>query len=127
MVVPDFPSDKPLTLKIPDPSIAAVFGMTFEITGTPGNGDVVSVKPSASLFSALDSAIAGIRNASNNNGTIQAVGQALANIDVGMERVHNMRSYAGELMNRMTASPATRKNARFSSKATARERVGISI
>lgn len=101
VVVPDFPSDKPLTIKIPDPSIAADFpGMTFEITGTPGNGDVVSVKPSASLFSALDSAIAGIRNAPNNNGAIQAVGQALANIDAGMERVMNMRSYAGELLNR---------------------------
>lgn len=101
VVVPDFPSDKPLTIKIPDPLIAADFpGMTFEITGTPGNGDSVSVQPSASLFSTLDSAINGIRNAPNNNGAIQAVGQALANIDVGLERVFNMRSYAGELLNR---------------------------
>ena len=52
------------------------------------------------MFSTLDSAINGIRNAPNNNGAIQAVGQALANIDIGLERVHNMRSYAGELLNR---------------------------
>ena len=101
VTVPDFPSDKPVTIKIPDPSIAADFpGMTFDITGTPADGDAITVQPSASLFSTLDSAINGIRNAPNNNGAIQSVGQALANIDAGLERVHNMRSYAGELLNR---------------------------
>ena len=101
VTVPDFPSDKPVTIKIPDPSIAADFpGMTFDITGTPADGDAITVQPSASLFSTLDSAINGIRNAPNNNGAIQSVGQALANIDAGLERVHNMRNYAGELLNR---------------------------
>lgn len=95
VTVPDFPSDKPVTI-----SVAGIPGLAFDITGTPGNGDVVSVQPSASLFSTLDSAINGIRNATNSNGATQAVGQALANIDVGLERVHNMRSYAGELLNR---------------------------
>ena len=28
------------------------------------------------------------------------MGQALANIDKGLERLHNMRGYAGELLNR---------------------------
>ena len=32
--------------------------------------------------------------------SIQAVGQALANIDIGLERLSNIRSYAGELLNR---------------------------
>ena len=95
VIVPDYPTDKPVVI-----SITGVPGLKFDITGAPATGDAVTLAPSASLFSTLDNAINGIRNATNNNGAIQAVGQALANIDVGMERVHNMRSYAGELMNR---------------------------
>jgi flagellar hook-associated protein 3 FlgL len=95
VTVPDFPSDKPVTIPV-----TGIPGLAFDITGTPANGDAISVQPSASLFSTLDSAINGIRNAPNNNGVIQSVGQALANIDAGLERVHNMRSYAGELLNR---------------------------
>ena len=48
------------------------------------------------MFSALDSAINDIRNAPNSN----AASQALANLDSGLERMHNMRGYAGELLNR---------------------------
>ena len=95
VTVPDFPSDKPVTIPV-----SGIPGLAFDITGTPANGDAISVQPSASLFSTLDSAINGIRNAPNNNGATQAIGQALANIDAGLERVHNMRSYAGELLNR---------------------------
>ena len=95
VTVPDYPSDKPLTIAMTD-----VPGLSFTITGNPANGDTITLQPSASMFSTLDSAINGIRNAPNNNGAIQAVGQALANIDIGLERVHNMRSYAGELLNR---------------------------
>ena len=95
VTVPDYPTDKPVVI-----SVTGVPGLKFDITGAPATGDAVTLAPSASLFSTLDSAINGIRNAPNNNGAIQAVGQALANIDVGMERVHNMRSYAGELMKR---------------------------
>lgn len=101
VVVPDYPSDKPVTIKIPDPSIAADFpGMTFDITGNPDNGDTITMQPSPSMFSTLDSAINGIRNAPNSNAAIQAVGQALANMDVGLERLHNIRGFAGELLNR---------------------------
>lgn len=67
---------------------------------SPADGDTVTLTASPSMFSSLDSAITGIRNAPNSNAAIQAVGQALANIDSGLERVHNMRSYAGELLNR---------------------------
>lgn len=95
VVVPDYPSDKPVTI-----SVAGIPGLTFDIKGNPANGDTVTLQPSASMFSTLDSAINGIRSASNNNAAIQAVGQALGNIDIGLERVHNMRSYAGELLNR---------------------------
>lgn len=95
ITVPDYPTDKPVTI-----SVTGVPGLTFDITGNPATGDTVSLQPSASMFSTLDSAINGIRNAPNNNAAIQAVGQALGNIDIGLDRVHNMRSYAGELLNR---------------------------
>lgn len=95
VTVPDFPTDKPVTVPV-----TGVPGLAFDITGTPANGDTITLQPSASLFSTLDSAINGIRSAPNSNAAIQAVGQALANIDSGLERVHNMRSYAGELLNR---------------------------
>ena len=95
MTVPDYPSDKPLTIAMTD-----VPGLSFTITGNPANGDTITLQPSPSIFSTLDSAIRDIRDAPNSNAAIQAVGQALANIDIGLERVHNMRSYAGELLNR---------------------------
>lgn len=95
VTVPDYPTDKPVNI-----SVTGIPGLTFDITGNPDNGDTVTLQPSPSMFSTLDSAINGIRNAPNNNGAIQAVGQALANIDIGLERVHNMRGYAGELLNR---------------------------
>lgn len=95
VVVPDYPTDKPVTI-----SVGGVPGLTFDITGAPANGDTVTLQPTASVFSTLDSAIRDIRGATNSNGAIQAVGQALTNVDIGLERMSNMRSYAGELLNR---------------------------
>ncbi|HCL86466.1 MAG TPA: flagellar hook-associated protein 3 [Comamonadaceae bacterium] len=74
--------------------------MSFSLTGTPAVGDTVSLKPSSSLMGTLDAAIRGIAGAGDSVAAAQAVGQALANIDAGMERLHNMRGYAGELLNR---------------------------
>lgn len=95
VVVPDYPSDKPVTI-----AVASVPGLTFDIKGNPANGDTITLQPSPSMFSTLDSAINGIRNASDSNAASQAVGQALGNMDIGLERLHNMRGYAGELLNR---------------------------
>lgn len=95
VTVPDFPSDKPVTI-----AVSGIPGLSFNITGTPDNGDTVSLQPSASMFSTLDSAIRDIGGAANNNAATQAVGQALNNVDIGLERMHNMRGYAGELLNR---------------------------
>ena len=93
--VPDFPSNKPVTIAVTD-----IPGLSFNITGNPADADTITLQPSPSMFSTLDSAINGIRNAPNNNAAIQAVGQALANMDVGLERLHNVRGFAGELLNR---------------------------
>ncbi len=98
VVVPDYPTDKPVTISIA--GATGVPGLTFDITGNPASGDTITLQPTASVFSTLDSAIRDIRGATNSNGAIQAVGQALTNVDIGLERISNMRSYAGELLNR---------------------------
>lgn len=96
VVVPDFASDKPVTI-----SITSIPGISFDITTSkPVNGDTVSLAPSPSIFSTLDSAIRELRTASNSNAATQTVGQALANVDKGLERISQIRSYAGELLNR---------------------------
>ncbi len=107
VTVPDFPADKPVSI-----AVTGIPGVTFNITGTPvkqndgtysfspANGDTISLKPSASIFSSIDQAVRDIGGASNSNAAAQAVGQALNNIDIGLERIHNMRGYAGELLNR---------------------------
>lgn len=95
VTVPDYPSDKPVSIAVAD-----IPGLSFNITGNPANGDTITMQPAPSMFSTLDSAIRDIRSAPNSNAAIQAVGQALGNMDIGLERLHNMRGYAGELLNR---------------------------
>ena len=70
------------------------------ITLSPADGDTINISPQASVFSVIDKAIAEIKAAPNSNMAAQASGQALANIDIGLERMSNIRSYAGELLNR---------------------------
>lgn len=93
--VPDYPSDKPVSI-----AVSGVPGLAFSINGTPATGDKVSLQPSDSLFGSIDAAVKGIGGAANNNAATQAVGQALAAVDKGLERLHNLRGYAGELLNR---------------------------
>lgn len=90
-----FPSAKPASI-----AVAGIPGLSFNIQGTPVNGDSITLTPSASLFSVIDSAIQGIGSAPDSNAASQAVGQALANMDRGMERLQTVRGYAGELLNR---------------------------
>ena len=95
VLVPDFPSDKPTTI-----AITGIPGLNFNITGSPATGDTITIEPQPSLFSVLDDAIRDIGSAANKNAAIQAVGQALANIDIGANRVSAVRGQAGELLNR---------------------------
>ena len=67
---------------------------------SPAVGDTVTISASPSMLSVIDRAVRDIGGAANNNAASQAVGQALANIDKGLERLHNIRGYAGELLNR---------------------------
>ena len=70
------------------------------ITLSPANGDTINISPQTSVFSVIDKAIAEIKAAPNSNVAAQAISQALANVDIGLERMSNIRSYAGELLNR---------------------------
>lgn len=81
-------------------SISGIPGMALSVTGTPTVGDVVTVKPSPSIFSVLDDAIRDIGGATTSNASSQAVSQALRNLDIGMGRVSAARGQAGELLNR---------------------------
>ena len=81
-------------------AVTAMPGLAMTITGTPAVGDTVTVDTSPSVFSVLDDAIRDIGSAGNNNAAIQAVSQALFNIDIGMERISAVRGRAGDLLNR---------------------------
>ena len=95
VTVPDFPADKPVTI-----GITTIPGLSLEIKGTPANGDTVTLEPSSSVFSVMDTAVREIGGSPHSNAAAQAVGQALANIDRGLERMQAVRGYAGELLNR---------------------------
>ncbi|WP_293660712.1 flagellar hook-associated protein FlgL [Rhodoferax sp. OV413] len=102
--VPDYPTGKPVTIAIADqvgpPAITGMPGLSLNITGTPANGDVITVAPNPSIFSVMDDAIRDIGFAVNSNASSQAVGQALYNLDIGMARVSAIRGQAGDLLNR---------------------------
>jgi flagellar hook-associated protein 3 FlgL len=82
-------------------AIAGLPGLSLNLTGTPAVGDTVTIVPRPSIFSVMDDAIHDIGGAANNNAASQAVGQALHNLDIGMERVSATRGQAGELLNRV--------------------------
>jgi flagellar hook-associated protein 3 FlgL len=60
----------------------------------------MSVDPRPSVFSVLDDAINAIGNAPDGNAAMQAVGQALNNVDLGMAQISSVRGQAGDLLNR---------------------------
>jgi len=93
---PGYPSGTPANI-----SLQGLPGLNLTLQGEPAVGDTLSVSPNPSLFSVLDDAIRDIREAPNNNAALQAVGQALHNIDIGMERVSAVRGQAGDLLNRV--------------------------
>lgn len=92
-------------------AITGIPGLTLTLTGTPAPGDVINLDPNPSIFSVMDDAIRDIGSASNTNTATQAVGQALHNLDIGMDRVSAIRGQAGDLLNRadrITANQETK-------------------
>lgn len=88
----NFKAGNPFTVSLP--------GMQFEVAGTPAVGDTITLAPSGSIFSALDTAIRDIGGAANKNAASQAVTQALQNVDIGLSKVASVRGQAGDLLNR---------------------------
>ena len=88
---------QPIPITITDGGVSV---MNFSLQGTPAVGDKVGLNPSPSLMSSIDSAIKGITNATSSTQAAQTVSQALAHMDAGIERLSNIRGYAGELLNR---------------------------
>ncbi|QEA12583.1 flagellar hook-associated protein FlgL [Comamonas flocculans] len=70
------------------------------LIASPENGDTIDIAATSSLMGTLDDVIGGLRKAGNSNAGIQAVGQALAQVDYAMDQLNNVRGYAGELLNR---------------------------
>lgn len=97
------PPVAPVTLSYPSNTaapITGVPGLSFSVSGTPAVGDTITINASPSIFSVIDNAIRDIGSATNNNAAIQAVSQALGNLDIGMARVSAIRGQAGDLLNR---------------------------
>lgn len=94
-VSPDYPSNQKANF-----AVEGMQGLSLTLTGHPVVGDSISVAPSPSVFSVMDDAIRDIGTATDNNGALQAVSQALHNIDIGMKNISASRSQAGELLNR---------------------------
>jgi flagellar hook-associated protein 3 FlgL len=103
-VAPGYPSNQQANI-----AIVGMPGLSLNLTGTPFAGtppafsdcDTITIDPQPSIFSVMDDAIRDIGGAANNNAASQAVGQALHNLDIGMERVSATRGQAGELLNRV--------------------------
>jgi flagellar hook-associated protein 3 FlgL len=96
---PDYPSNQQANI-----AIVGIPGLSLNLIGTPSAGpppDTITIDPKPSIFSVMDDAIRDIGGAANNNAASQAVGQALHNLDIGMERVSATRGQAGELLNRV--------------------------
>src|SRR5450830_1472515 len=69
------------------------------LTGTPAAGDSFTVKPKASIFDVMDSAIAGIKNASSGTSAQASVSGSLASLDNAYVAVQAARGLAGDYLN----------------------------
>ena len=108
IVVPDYQTGSPANI-----TVTNMPGLSLTIKGTLAMGDTIAVAPRPSIFSSLDDAVRDIGSAVNGNSSSQAVVQALAAIDAGLNRVIAVRGQAGELLNR--ADRITERNDKLNS------------
>ena len=88
-------------------NVTGMPGLTLNVKGTPTAGDTITVASNTSIFSTIDKAVAGISSATTSTAASQAVGQALHNIDISMERISAVRGQAGDLLNRADSITST--------------------
>ena len=83
----------------------SVDGMSFAITGTPGQGDDFQTTPSTktlSVFDALDSAVAQLSTPDQGGPKVQqAVQDSIRNIDQCSAQIASARSFAGSTLQRL--------------------------
>jgi len=83
----------------------SVDGMSLHLKGTPAAGDRFSINPSTpdlNVFSALDKAIATLKNPSANAGQVaQAVNSGMRDMDAVMGHMQAARAEAGSTLNRL--------------------------
>ena len=86
---------------------AADYGSQVVITGQPANGDTFSITPSStqSLFATLENLIAAVEApVSGNNALLtNRLGDALTNLDQGMDNLLRVRASIGARMNELDA------------------------
>lgn len=91
-------------------AVDGMTGLSMTLSGSPAVGDSITVTPSPSIFSVMDNAIRDIGSATSNAQAIQAVGQAIHNIDIGMSRISAARGQAGALINQADRISVNQEN-----------------
>ncbi len=78
-------------------------GLSLVAKGVPANGSALQISPSTTtnLFGVLDSAIAGVRDATVGGQVAQSIAQTLVQVDAGLSRLMASRGVAGDLLNRV--------------------------
>jgi len=104
-IAPAYPFNQPGTI-----DVLGMPGLSMTLTGNLAVGDSASITASPSVFSVMDDAIRDIGIAPGNNSALQAVSQALHNLDIGMERISAVRGQAGELLNRSERISSNQEN-----------------
>jgi flagellar hook-associated protein 3 FlgL len=83
----------------------AIDGISFNVSGSPANGDefrILPSEPTLSVFEALDRAIAGLRNGNAIPAeVVQTTTDGLRNIDSVLGRLQSVRSAVGDTLNRI--------------------------
>lgn len=96
-----------------DGETIAFDGLSFVVKGNPAAGDTMTLGDSTrdSLFGAMDKAISGVRNlGSANPGPLtHSITKTLAELDTGLSRLHAVRGFAGDLLNRVDRINSTQE------------------
>ena len=74
-------------------------GLSLQVQGTPAAGDTLVVKPTRSIFQAIDNLVATLKGASSGLQVSQGLNQALTSIDAGLNQLQAARGQTGELLN----------------------------
>ena len=74
-------------------------GLSLQVRGNPVDGDTLVVKPTRSIFQAIDNVVSALKDANSGLQVFQGINQALASIDAGLHQLQAARGQSGELLN----------------------------